>query len=98
MYVTWMPEKQQLRIRLRTTITDGAYRYGRGIEPAFDRDGPLLRPRRGLRPPGPQGGVRFGTQFGIEWGRGYDVSRTGKVERTLTLPVRSFKRVIPPPV
>jgi hypothetical protein len=99
MYVTWMPQEQQLRVRFRTTITNGAYQYGRGIEPAFDGGGPLPRPRRGLRPSlGPERGIRFGTQFGVEWGRGYDVSRTGKVERTLTLPAKSFQRVIPPPV
>jgi len=41
--------------------------------------------------------ARFGTQFGVEWGRGYDVSKTGTVQRTLTLPAQSFTRVLPLP-
>ncbi|MBV9122562.1 MAG: hypothetical protein JO112_04325, partial [Planctomycetes bacterium] len=97
MYVTWMPEAQQLQVRFRTTFTDGAYQYGHGIEPAY----PIDPPGRGSparRPPGPgQGGVRFGTQVVLEWGKSYEVSKTGQVVRTLTLPPRTVKKILPPP-
>jgi hypothetical protein len=76
LYVTWLPETKQLRVHFRTMITDGAYSYGRGIEPLAD--GAIPGP---ARPPRDRG-VRFGTMFGVELGMAYEVSRTGAVERT----------------
>jgi hypothetical protein len=103
MYVTWQSESKSLIVRFRTTITDGAYKTGGGVDPV-PRDPPPLPPGKGKvdpflrakRPPGP-GNFRFGTQFGIELGVAYEVSKAGKVEKVQTLPAQAFKNVIPPP-
>lgn len=99
MHVSWMPETQQLRVHFRTKITDGAYQNGSGVQ----RDPPPLPPiKRGgaapiERPVPVVEGVRFGTQFGVEFGMAYEVGRTGKIERTRTLPIEIFSKELPPP-
>jgi hypothetical protein len=85
-YLTWLAEQRRLRVAFRTMVTDGAYTFG----PANDRGRPLPdSPRRQA--------VRFGTAFGIEFGRAYEVSKDGKVVRTLTLPPESFQQELRPP-
>jgi hypothetical protein len=82
-YVTWLPDVERLRVHFRTRITDGAYQtVVRGV-------------RKGPRPPQARG-VRTGTSFGVEFGRGYEVDKQGKVVRTVTLPIQSFQRELPP--
>jgi hypothetical protein len=42
-------------------------------------------------------GLREGIQFGIEFGVAYEVSKAGKVERTLSLPIEPFQREVKGP-
>ncbi len=93
MYVSWLPDKERLVVRFRTKVTDGAYKYTDGG--AFDR--PLPPGGFGRRPPPRPFKVRYGTTFGIEYGMAYEVSKTGTVEKTLALPAKAFKEVLPPP-
>jgi len=82
MYVTWLPDKECLVVRFRTTITDGAYTIaGRNIHHETGKVG-----------------SRVGTSFGIEFGQGYEVSKTGKTTRVLKLPIQSFTKKIGLPV
>jgi hypothetical protein len=79
-------------------ISDGAYQYENGINidlglPA----GKPAAPRAGPASKAPNMGLRYGTQFGIEFGAAYEVSRSGKLERTLTLPMETFQREIKDP-
>jgi len=39
----------------------------------------------------------YGTEFGMEYGVAYEVSKSGRVERILILPPESYVREIPPP-
>jgi hypothetical protein len=101
MYVTWLPDTGRLRVAFRTTVTDGAYKYGGGVKP---RPGDPLPPKRGgpgfLFPPPPPldpGKFRWGTQFGVEFGRAYEVDKAGDFVRTLTLPIESFQKELPAP-
>lgn len=88
-FVTWLPEAQRLRVHFRTHILDGEYKYANGIRidlgPTANRPGPLPN------------GLRYGTQFGVELGMAYEVSKAGKLERTLTLTIEGFQKELPPP-
>jgi hypothetical protein len=110
-YLTWLPEKERLQVRFRTRITDGAYAFGGGAPtPPFPLPPPPLPPAgKGaaapgppvLRPPPPPPGgfrgARFGTQFGIEVGVAFEVTKSGKVSSVLELPIESFQAELPPP-
>ena len=63
-------------VRFRTTLTDGAYKIA----------GNNIHHETGRR------GSRVGISFGIEFGQGYEVSKTGETTRVLELPVQSFTR------
>jgi hypothetical protein len=97
MHVTWLPEAQRLRVHFRTKIADGSYTYvevgGKGPFPL--PPGPGGPGKGGLlkAPPAPPRPVkmRIGTTFGIEFGMAYEVSKTGKLERTQILPFESFQ-------
>jgi hypothetical protein len=103
MFITWMPETQRLRVHFRSTIMDGEYKYAGGVN--IDTGGPrtILARMRGPVPSARGGsaglpyGLRYGTQFGIEFGTAYEVSKTGKIEKTLTLPIQRFKRELKEP-
>lgn len=60
---------------------------------------PPGRPRGGAFPPPPRElpRVRYGTSFGIDFGRGYVISKSGNLLRTEVLSTETFKKVIPPP-
>jgi hypothetical protein len=91
MFITWLPEKQKLRVHFRTTINDGAYQI-------IQKAGPKLPPRGGRRPPPPRVyNVRTGTMYGVEFGMAYEVSKTGKVEKSLVLPFQAFQKEISVP-
>ncbi|MBA4067451.1 MAG: hypothetical protein C0501_27835 [Isosphaera sp.] len=99
MLVTWVAETERLRVTFRTTITDGEYQFGNGAEV---RDPPALPvlPQPGGAAPVPPArleGARFGTGYGVEFGRAYEVAKSGELVRTRTLAVDGFKRVLPPP-
>ena len=103
MFITWLPETQRLRVHFRSTIMDGEYKYAGGVN--IDLGGPrTLKAVRPTAAPSPKAGsaglpygLRYGTQFGIEFGTAYELSKSGKVERTLTLPIQSFRRELKEP-
>ncbi len=108
-YVTWLPETDRLRIHFRTTISDGHFQQveiGQRLPPVALPPGPIpLPPNQGkpavpvLRPPPPARfrSVRVGTAFGIEMGFAFEVTKTGKIDRVLTLPIQPFTRELPQP-
>src|SRR5262249_50531966 len=84
MHVSWLPDKERLRVRFFTRISDGDFRMGDGGANPVD---PLPPGKGGLRPPPPRGeGIRSGTSFGIEYGVSYEVTKNGSVERIGVLP------------
>ena len=92
MLVTWMAEAGRLRVTFRTTVTDGAYQYGNGVEL---RDPPALpvipaAPPGGAAPAPPARleGTRFGTSFGVEFGRQYDLTKDA-------VQISSSRRLLP---
>jgi hypothetical protein len=87
-YVTWLPERERLQIRFRTTITDGAYQFAQGG---------ALPPRPGPRPPPRPANVRFGTEVTVEYGVVYEITPGGKLDKTYLLPVAASTRELPPP-
>ena len=101
-YMTWLPEKERLRVAFRTRISDGAYRFvgGGGIRPL------PLPPRRGAKPaamrfppPPPPGGfqVKVGVTFGVEFGYAYEVDKAGKTVKRQQLKPEGFSRELPLP-
>jgi hypothetical protein len=110
MYVTWLPKTEHLRVGFRTRISDGAYQYSEGgirrgpfplPVPPNRKPGAAqaaLPPVALMRPPPPQRfRVRYGTTFGVEFGMAYEVDKSGKVVKILTLPFEGFHQEIPPP-
>ncbi|MCE9530501.1 MAG: hypothetical protein K8T89_05130 [Planctomycetes bacterium] len=99
MFVTWMPETERLIVRFRSTITDGNYKYGNGINIELPRPALPPGPPKGgaAAPPRLENGLRFGEQFGIEYGVQFEVHKSGKLERTSILEPQSFEKMLPPP-
>lgn len=106
MYVTWMAEKQRVRVYFQTRMSDGAYTYvegGANIDRPFPLPPPPLPPNPGkgfvaFPPPPPRlERVRIGTTFGIEYGRGYEVAKDGELVRILDLPPEGFGQELPVP-
>jgi hypothetical protein len=103
LYITWLSESQRIRVHFRTTISDGAYEAATvgGPAPLPPAPGPGGAPPQLNAalppPPPPPRQVKFGTTFGVEFGMGYEVDKTGKIERTLTLPIAPFQKELPPP-
>jgi hypothetical protein len=98
MYVTWMPEVEQLRVHFLTKISDGAFTTMMGGG-ALIRDPELPVPPRAktkAAPIKPQP-YKVGTAVGIEFGVAYVVSKEGKVLHTETLPIESFTQQLQPP-
>jgi hypothetical protein len=95
-YVTWMPDREVVRVELRTEIRDGAYSYSTGVEPI----GPD-NPRSDVPPPEKETprhpGIRHGTSYGIVLGAVYEISKDGKVSPAQPRRVRAFVQKIPPP-
>src|SRR5262249_35516973 len=101
MFVTWVPETQRLRVHFRTTISDGLYAYAESNSDFGGRHRTMAVARRGPEPTARHSGSpstpRYGTQFGVEFGVAYEVSKSGKVERVLTLPMETFQREVKDP-
>ena len=97
MFVTWRPEAKRLRVHFRTTISDGEYKYAGGVNidlgPRATRKEPTAKAGSSVR----QYGLRYGTQFGIDFGTAYEVAPSGKIEKTLTLPIANFTNEIKEP-
>jgi len=98
MYMTWMAESEKLIVRFRTTITDGDYKYGNGINIELQPIDPIA-PAKGedAAPPRLPNGLRYGTQFTVEYGLQYEITKAGKVERTSTLEAMATVKELPPP-
>lgn len=88
-FVTWQPQSQRLVIRLRTQVTDGAYRTTTIKEEILEigNTKPVIKPKE----------IRFGKSFGVELGMAYEISKSGKIERSQELPIQTFQKEIPPP-
>jgi len=97
-YVTWMPDTKRLRVHVRTIVADGNYQYAGGMNIEYGRPRTMVAARPGAmmstRLPD---GLRNGVQFGVEFGTAYEVSASGKLERTLNLPLDSFQREVKAP-
>jgi hypothetical protein len=99
MFVTWLPDAERLVVRFRTHITDGDYKYGNGINIELPAPPVAPAPPRGgaVRPPLLENGLRYGTQFGIEYGAQFEYTKAGKLDRVKTLAVESFTKELPMP-
>jgi hypothetical protein len=102
MYVTWLSESKRLRVAFLRAATDGDYKQGGGANvdppalPALDPPPPGAKP--GRQPPPPRlEGVRWGTQFGVEYGRAYEFSTAGELVAIKTLKPKATKAELPPP-
>jgi hypothetical protein len=91
LFLTWLSKTERLQVQFRTQISDGDYKYGRGVD---------LKRKDGASPDAKSPadkGPRFGTTFGIELGVTYEVDRTGKSVSSSESPMRTFQHEIPPP-
>ncbi|MBX9678095.1 MAG: hypothetical protein K2X38_04965 [Gemmataceae bacterium] len=103
-HISWLPDVERLRVRFLTKITDGAYQHGGGVDlearpvplPALPIKGGI-RPRPQIAPPQRIPGFRWGTQFGVEFGVSYEFDKTGNLAKIQTLPIESFRNMLPPP-
>src|SRR5262249_22234462 len=91
-------ETERLRVHFRTTIADGEYQYANGIRidtgpatMAVNRPAPTSVASR------LPNGLRYGKQFGVEFGLGFEVSKSGKIEKTQALALESFQKTIQQP-
>lgn len=98
-FATWLPDSNRLRVHFRSTLTDGRFEYENGINIEFgvkrtfaiNQAVPTYQANR------LPNGLRNGTLYGVEFGTAYELSATGKVERTLPLPIESFQREVKSP-
>lgn len=89
-FVGFRPQTQHLVIRLKTKVTDGAYKTAKIKEPVLKIGSPIavLEEKE----------VRYGKSFGVELGMAYEVvPKSGKIERSLELPLELFEKDLPPP-
>jgi hypothetical protein len=104
LYVTYLPDKERVRVAFRVTLTDGAYQFGPGgvnplpPPPVLDRDFGPGQAQQLRRPPPPRfENFRWGTQVTVEYGVAYEATRTGKIDRVLVLPPQAKVTELPPP-
>src|SRR6516162_3952125 len=97
MFLTWLPETQRLRAHFRTRIVDGAYKYAAGLNIELGPPVPAPTQPGNLPPARFPNGLRYGKQFGIEFGMAYEVSKSGEIEKTLVLPIEAFQKELPMP-
>jgi len=96
LYVTWLPDREVLRVEFWTELRDGDYRTDRGVE-RIGQD----NPRSDVPPPEKESprdaGIRHGTSFGIVTGMLYEVSKDGVIGPGRPLTTLPFVRELPPP-
>lgn len=104
MYVTYLPEAKRVRVAFLRAATDGDYKQGGGganlDPPALPViDPPPAGAKPGRRPPPPPqlNGARWGTQFGVEYGRAYEYDAAGSLVAIKTLKAKATKAELPPP-
>lgn len=86
-HLTWLGEKETLRVAFLTKVTDGAFHYvegGAGRLPPGG-PGPLFFPP----PPPPGFKVKAGTRIDVELGFAYEIDKAGKVVKAQFLPVEA---------
>ncbi|MFL5340479.1 MAG: hypothetical protein ACJ8F7_10030 [Gemmataceae bacterium] len=98
MYVTWLPDKEMLQIRFRSTVIDGEYKYANDIRIDLPRTMPVQTTRAAtMSTPQAPNGFRQGKQFRTELGVAYDVAKTGKIVSTSILPIETTSQDVSPP-
>lgn len=98
MFVTWLPETDRLRVHFRTIMTDGEYQYANGIKIDLGGAIPTMKAGSGVTAPSRlPNGLKYGKQFGVEFGLAFEVAKSGKVEKTLALPMESFQKNLQQP-
>jgi hypothetical protein len=97
MFLTWLPESQRLRAHFRTHISDGAYQYAAGLNIELGPPVPAATRPGNLPPARLPNGLRYGKQFGIDFGMAYEVSKSGEIVKTLVLPIEDFQKELPMP-
>lgn len=91
-FVTWLPDKERLLVRLTRRMTAGKYRSGVGT--------PLKVPRDSKpEPPAQDGsdGVRYGTMFCVSLSSEYEYDQTGALRKSAASPVGTVIRELEPP-
>ncbi len=88
-YLTWLNKEQRYRIHFLTKITNGAFEYKGGIKidfsvPGGTQSGATTKVSRSTS-------LRCGTQAGVEFGRGFQITKDGEFDRIFDLPVQSFQ-------
>jgi hypothetical protein len=84
LFVTWLPETQQLRVILQARITEKALATAPPLPPP-----PAVDTGDG-RPPDPP--VHAGVQLGVELGVTYEVSKLGLLDGSRDLPLRPYHK------
>ena len=97
MFLTWLPDEQRLRAHFRTRVVDGAYKYAAGLNIELGGPVPVTSHPGDLPPARLPNGLRYGKQFGIEFGMAYEYSKKGEIERTQVLPIEAFENELPMP-
>jgi hypothetical protein len=82
-FVSWLPETDQLRVVFQARITEKALRTGPALPPQSRDTGDG-------RPPDPP--VHAGVRLGVELGMTYDVSRSGAVEASRPVSLRPVQK------
>ncbi len=88
MSVSWLPDTERIRIQFRTKLSDGDYRM-------IGAGGAAPIPGGPPRPAPPL--IKAGTTFGAEFGRCYEVSKTGAIVAFEVMPLETFVNVLPLP-
>lgn len=83
LFVTWLPDTDQLRVVLRARITQKAL-------PTSKPPPPPAAPRNDERPPPPP--VHAGVELGVELGVTYEVSKLGLVDASRPVPLRVVQK------
>ncbi len=104
-YMTWLTEKETLRVAFRTRVSDGSYTE---VEGGAGR-GPFPLPpppvaKGGARPamffpppPPPRFKVKVGVTFGVEYGFAYEFDKAGKLTKRQELKPEGFSQELAPP-
>ncbi|MCX7700696.1 MAG: hypothetical protein N2039_07445, partial [Gemmataceae bacterium] len=93
-YFTWSSKERRYRIHFLTTITNGVYEYEGGIRIELSR--PESAGGKSTGPASKSTNLRYGTQFGVEFGQGFEVTADGHFDRILEFPIQSFQREVRP--
>lgn len=93
-YFTWSSKERRYRIHFLTTITNGAYEYEGGIRIEFSP--PEVAGGKSTGPASKSTNLRYGTQFGVEFGQVFEVTADGHFDRILEFPIQTFQREVRP--